>query len=190
MLNPNMNDVKEVELGYDVPKPLSLDNDIDAETHYSDVDAEMSSGNTIETESDICVICLEKLENGTPIYFHCKHSFHLDCILEWIHSLFKKHMSISCPTCRVVECYSHSPHYEVMKKIVGFVDTPNSYNVIGVSNDIYIRNREDEVIFIPNQQANLDRQAQQEIALNKAFLKFIILLFILMVVFILLLVLL
>jgi hypothetical protein len=76
-------------------------------------------------EQDECVICLESLDdpsNHDTISFHCGHDFHVSCTKKYILSLFEKKADISCPICRFVECYAHSPEYAKMKRIFGITE--------------------------------------------------------------------
>ena len=50
----------------------------------------------IESESETCSICLNRLDDNSTIYEmkDCKHKFHSNCLIEWLC------ITNSCPLCR------------------------------------------------------------------------------------------
>ncbi|KAG7573423.1 Zinc finger RING-type [Arabidopsis suecica] len=68
------------------------------ETWFSDVidhdDISEDHPDRLQTEQDSCTICLEALGESSTTKLLCSHSFHRDCIFQWLgHKL-------SCPVCR------------------------------------------------------------------------------------------
>ena len=94
-----------------------------------------TKNDAIHNNNDVCVICLEDLQEDKTIHFHCKHVLHVKCCVEYFHSLFKKNADILCPICRSVECYSDSSHYNSLKRQFGYVDIVQEvsydYSMIG-----------------------------------------------------------
>lgn len=123
-------------------------------------------------DDNICVICLEDLNKGEPIHFHCGHVFHIHCIFDWTCRLFHKNVDISCPICRNIECHHQAPNYIELRRIVG------------LSEDTLIRNNEVQVRVHDNQTILYhDSQEQQENGLYMMFLRFVILLTVLGIAF-------
>ncbi len=162
---------KEIELNSINEKTpdVSIDEERSSFMNIIIDDTESDNYNSDDNE-DICVICLENFDAGEPMYFHCGHIFHIHCILDWIVSLFQKNADISCPICRSIECYSNSPHYRVLKRVVGF----NHHSHMMIINDDEIQRRTDnnqEVIYT-NQRVYQDNQQSYE-GTNRMFLTFI-----------------
>lgn len=161
----------------------SFDHSVQTENgEPSFVNIVIDSENDDENEENICVICLEDLEKGEPIHFHCGHIFHIHCILDWIVSLFQKNADISCPICRSIECYSDTSHYRVLKRVVGFRDHQYQRNPMIVTNDEVQRRLEDNFMY-SNQRVYQDNQQHYEDGLNRMFFTFIKCLCILLIAF-------
>lgn len=118
-------------------------------------------------DDNICVICLEDLNKGEPIHFHCGHVFHVYCIFDWTCSLFQKNADISCPVCRNVECHHHAPNYIELRRIVGLSEVQYSQTPIR-NNEVFIRVHDNQTI------GHQDIQQQQEDGLYRIFLKFVV----------------
>jgi len=56
---------------------------------------ELEGSERSEESSDPCSICLENfVPNGLTIKLHCNHTFHSQCITEWLQN------DLTCPNCR------------------------------------------------------------------------------------------
>lgn len=143
---------QEVELG-SIPKQ-----EVDVNVVIDNIDDENG-----------CVICLETLDDNQSINFHCGHTFHLHCILEWIYNLFDKNADISCPVCRYIECNSSSPYYNVMKILVGYNQTTQHNYRIEVQRRFHNNNVD---AASSHQRVYQNNQQIIEDGLSKGFLRF------------------
>lgn len=136
----------------------------------------------IEDDTEhICVICLEDYDKGEPMHFRCGHIFHINCILDWITSLFRNNADISCPICRSIECKSNSPLYVQLRRAI--FPYEQTYNLVGIrNNEVQRRVQENSP-----QRVSLDSQQQQNNTLDdglfRVFLKFVMFLTVLGIVF-------
>lgn len=122
----------------------------------------------VEDDENVCVICLESLDDKQSIHFHCGHIFHLHCILEWIYNLFEKNADISCPICRYVECHARSPYYNIMKNAVGYTQPQHNHNV-----EVQSRHVNNNVnISTLLQRVNQNNQQTNEDGLKRGFQRF------------------
>lgn len=157
---------KEIEL-------KSIDEHKSSFVSITSDDTESDDYQREDNDEHICVICLENFDEGEPIYFHCGHIFHIHCILDWIVSLFQKNTDISCPICRSIECYSNSPHYRVLKRLVGFDDHRHSHMMIINDDEIQRRSDNNQEVIYTNQRVYQDNQQTYEEGVNRMFLTFI-----------------
>lgn len=89
-------------------------------------------------DSNICVICLEQMDNSTFTLKSCKHTFHSHCIHQWLST------NSTCPICRdfiyqVFKCslvkYQLFPG---IKKTNGFMKIENKNLIFSHNNLNYI----------------------------------------------------
>lgn len=177
---------KEIELNSVVVGESNnqINEDISSFVKIPICDTESDEYISEDNDENLCVICLEDLDKGEPIHFHCGHIFHIHCILDWIVSLFQKNADISCPICRYVECYSDSPHYRVLKTVIGFNDRDYDNNhMINNNREVQRRLENNHQIIYTNQRVYQDNQQQYEDGLNRMFFTFIKLICILLIAF-------
>lgn len=78
-----------------------------------------------QTEELVCVICLDPIDEdkvndkAQVTKFKCKHMLHQGCTYKYVLDLFHKHVDISCPICRNVECTTTSSIYKETKQQLG-----------------------------------------------------------------------
>lgn len=154
-----------------------VESNVQSETgNFESCDTIKSNTNNIEHKEDddehssnddnVCVICLDSLDEGNKVDFQCGHTIHIHCCFDYIKNLFEKKSDISCPICRTVTCKANTPFYNLVKQRFGIVDQERdiNYGIIGFD-EIHSRNYNTSTQSV---------QQEFEDNLNLAFKKFII----------------
>lgn len=55
----------------------------------------MRSDAPVVMSADVCVICMDALDQRAPVTLDCDHTFHAECAVQW----FRAH-NTTCPLCR------------------------------------------------------------------------------------------
>ena len=88
--NPPMTDLQEYI--NDGTMCLDISNNLSQETNRSD--------NSTVDYDNMCVICLESVENKKTICLQCTHKYHPYCIIKWLSLQQRNKSETSCPVCK------------------------------------------------------------------------------------------
>lgn len=94
----------------------SIDSPIDSPLINSPIDDSIDdSVDSIDSNADICPICLEELTKNLAV-LNCNHKYHFDCIKMWYKQQKKTNKLLNCPLC-------HNEYAEIVNIL--YVDEPN-----------------------------------------------------------------
>jgi hypothetical protein len=71
------------------------------ESRRASQDAQFPTEDAVPDVVGVCAICTTDMETGHELTVTpCNHSFHKDCIDEWVSYCGKKFWTVTCPMCR------------------------------------------------------------------------------------------